>query len=201
MEGWRLAFLSLSAVGLAAGAANYFWTADPLQAGWDPDALRDDGRCHRQRPSVAKKGGGWRQQALAGLLAEVGQVCRIRTFQIIVAQVSPLSLQPAGCRLPLSSTGRPCLGCVALLQGICGSIPWVALVFLTLYLQLIGMSDANASGLVATFLLCTAFGGLMGGWIGDVAAARNPQHGRIAVTQVWQGNLCQPGGRHVCSHC
>ena len=69
------------------------------------------------------------------------------------------------------------------LQGICGSIPWAALVFLTLYLQLIGMSDAHASGLVATFLLSTAFGGLLGGWMGDAADARFPQHGRIAVTQ------------------
>ena len=33
-----------------------------------------------------------------------------------------------------------------------GSIPWSALVFLTLYLQLLGMSDAQASALVALFL-------------------------------------------------
>jgi hypothetical protein len=42
-----------------------------------------------------------------------------------------------------------------------GSIPWSALVFLTLYFQLLGMSDAQASSLVAIFLagvphLCSA---------------------------------------------
>ena len=30
-------------------------------------------------------------------------------------------------------------------QGIVGNIPWNALVFFTLYLQLLGMSDFNAS--------------------------------------------------------
>lgn len=33
-----------------------------------------------------------------------------------------------------------------------GSIPWTALVFFTLYLQLLGMSDFAASVLMSTFL-------------------------------------------------
>ena len=57
------------------------------------------------------------------------------------------------------------------------------MVFFTLYFQLLGMSSAAASGLVATFTGGIALGGLLGGWIGDAAAARWPGHGRIAVTQ------------------
>ncbi len=38
------------------------------------------------------------------------------------------------------------------MQGIVGSIPWTALVFFTLYLQLLGMTDAAASVLMALFL-------------------------------------------------
>ena len=38
------------------------------------------------------------------------------------------------------------------MQGIVGSIPWTALVFFTLYLQLLGMSDFAASVLMALFL-------------------------------------------------
>ncbi|GIM07207.1 hypothetical protein Vretimale_11285, partial [Volvox reticuliferus] len=38
---------------------------------------------------------------------------------------------------------------IIILQGIVGSTPWNALVFLTLYLQLIGFSDATASSLMA----------------------------------------------------
>jgi MFS family permease len=68
-------------------------------------------------------------------------------------------------------------------QGIVGSIPWMALVYVTLYLQLLGMSDFQASLLMALFLGATAVGGLLGGAVGDRAAERWPNHGRIAVTQ------------------
>lgn len=35
----------------------------------------------------------------------------------------------------------------------------------------------------ALFLGATAVGGLIGGWVGDRAAVRHPDHGRILVTQ------------------
>ena len=52
------------------------------------------------------------------------------------------------------------------LQGIMGTIPWNALVFLTLYMQLMGMSDFDASMLMSLFLGSTALGGLLGGGLG-----------------------------------
>lgn len=71
----------------------------------------------------------------------------------------------------------------AALQGVMGSIPWNALLFFTLYLQLIGMSDLSASMLVSLFFGAVALGNLLGGWVGDRAASRFPNTGRIAVTQ------------------
>ena len=70
------------------------------------------------------------------------------------------------------------------LQGIVGSTPWNALVFLTLYFQLLGFSDAAASALVALFGAGAAAGSLLGGWLGDRVAERHPHHGRIALVQV-----------------
>ena len=70
-----------------------------------------------------------------------------------------------------------------MVQGIMGTIPWNALVFLTLSMQLMGMSDFDASMLMSLFLGATAVGGLLGGWVGDFAASKFPHHGRIAVTQ------------------
>lgn len=64
-----------------------------------------------------------------------------------------------------------------------GSTPWNALVFLTLYMQTFGMSDGAASILVSVFLGGSAVGGLLGGWLGDLAASRFPTAGRIAVCQ------------------
>jgi len=72
---------------------------------------------------------------------------------------------------------------IVILQGIVGSSPWNAMVFFTLYFQLLGMSDFSAALLYALFLAGTAAGGLIGGWVGDVAARRYPNHGRIFVTQ------------------
>ena len=46
------------------------------------------------------------------------------------------------------------------MQGVVGSTPWNALVFLTLYLQLLGMSDFTASLLMALFLGGSAAGGM-----------------------------------------
>ena len=70
------------------------------------------------------------------------------------------------------------------MQGILGSTPWNALVFLTLYFQLIGMSDFAASALMALFLGGTAVGGWVGGYVGDKAALVSPHHGRIGVCQL-----------------
>ena len=51
--------------------------------------------------------------------------------------------------------------------------------FLTLYLQLLGMSDAAASALMALFLGGSALGGLVGGWLGDKAAQVTLQYNSV----------------------
>ena len=65
-----------------------------------------------------------------------------------------------------------------------GSIPWQALVMLTLWLQLLGFSNFQASMLSAIFTLGNAFGGLLGGALGDAAARHSPMHGRITIAQI-----------------
>ena len=55
--------------------------------------------------------------------------------------------------------------------------------FLTLYMQLMGMSDFQASMLMSMFLGAYGLGTLIGGWVGDAAAVRFPRHGRVTVTQ------------------
>jgi MFS family permease len=46
-----------------------------------------------------------------------------------------------------------------------------------------GMTNFDASLLVALYLAGGGLGGLLGGWIGDKTAARFPDHGRIVATQ------------------
>lgn len=72
---------------------------------------------------------------------------------------------------------------IIVLQGIVGTTPWSALVFLTFYFQLLGMGDWTASCLLSIFLAANAAGGLLGGIVGDAAARRWPDHGRIFACQ------------------
>lgn len=72
---------------------------------------------------------------------------------------------------------------VLVLQGVVGSMPWQAMVMFTLWLQLVGFSDLQSSVLMAIFTAGTAVGGLLGGWLGDMANCRYPRWGRIAVAQ------------------
>ncbi|PRW58308.1 MFS general substrate transporter [Chlorella sorokiniana] len=91
------------------------------------------------------------------MLADIGQVLAVPSFVIVVT------------------------------QGVIGSTPWNALIFNTLYLQLLGFSDFQASLVAALFLGGTAFGAQLGGFIGDWAASRYPNHGRVVVAQVSVG--------------
>ncbi|GMH33151.1 hypothetical protein BSKO_00985 [Bryopsis sp. KO-2023] len=73
---------------------------------------------------------------------------------------------------------------VLVLQGCVGNMPWSAFsAFVTLYLQLIGMSNLSTSILTALFHLGTSLGSFLSGYIGDEAAKRFPDHGRIFVCQ------------------
>ena len=51
-------------------------------------------------------------------------------------------------------------------QGIVGSTPWNAMVFFTLWLQLLGFSDYSASLLMALFAGGCAIGSALGGFLG-----------------------------------
>eukprot|EP00884_Botryococcus_braunii_P012902 jgi/Botrbrau1/21612/Bobra.43_1s0016.1 len=92
--------------------------------------------------------------SLTVLLQEMGYILRLKTFLIII------------------------------LQGVMGSIPWQGMVFFTLWLQLKGLPDAAAAGVYAMFLTGTAFGGALGGYLGDRASVISPNHGRIVVSQI-----------------
>uniref|UniRef100_A0A061SJ97 Mfs general substrate transporter n=1 Tax=Tetraselmis sp. GSL018 TaxID=582737 RepID=A0A061SJ97_9CHLO len=73
---------------------------------------------------------------------------------------------------------------VILAQGIVGSMPWFCVGYLTLWFQLLGFSDFQASLLMAIFSLANAAGSFLGGVLGDLAERWSPDHGRILVAQV-----------------
>ena len=73
---------------------------------------------------------------------------------------------------------------VIFLQGIVGMMPWVAMSFLPVYLQLLGFSDNVTGMIVSLFTLGTAFGCQLAGFLGDWAVTRFPSSGRVMVAQL-----------------
>ncbi|CAL5006472.1 unnamed protein product [Urochloa decumbens] len=88
------------------------------------------------------------------LLGEAKRVLAVPTFQIIVA------------------------------QGIAGSIPWSALNFSAMWLELVGFTHWQTSVITGLYLFATALGALFGGVMGDPVARRFPNAGRIALAQI-----------------
>ncbi|XP_057836639.2 uncharacterized protein LOC131046862 isoform X2 [Cryptomeria japonica] len=72
---------------------------------------------------------------------------------------------------------------IIVLQGIVGSFPWTAMVFFTMWFELIGFSNKGAAMLMAIFAGGCAFGSLFGGWAADQVASIFPHSGRILCAQ------------------
>jgi hypothetical protein len=83
----------------------------------------------------------------------VNSVIRVRTFQIIV------------------------------MQGLVGSLPWMAMVFFTMWLELIGFGHNGAASLMVIFSSSCGIGALFGGWCGDQSEKIFPGKGRIMCAQ------------------
>ncbi|OQU92450.1 hypothetical protein SORBI_3001G346000 [Sorghum bicolor] len=91
---------------------------------------------------------------LAQLAREARDVVKVPTFQIIVA------------------------------QGVAGSVPWSALSFAAMWLELAGFTHWQTSALTGLNNLANAVGALFAGFVGDPLARRFPDTGRIALAQV-----------------
>ena len=61
-----------------------------------------------------------------------------------------------------------------MVQGIVGSTPWNAMVFFTLWLQLLGFTDYSASVLMALFAGGCAVGSAVGGYLGQSPQVSEP---------------------------
>ncbi|KAH9538951.1 hypothetical protein CY35_15G034400 [Sphagnum magellanicum] len=81
------------------------------------------------------------------------KVLKVRTFQVIVA------------------------------QGLAGQIPWQAISFTTLWLELMGFKRIDAAISVGLLSVGNMLGSVFGGWVGDFSAQLSPNAGRILCAQ------------------
>ncbi|KAJ1298168.1 hypothetical protein BS78_01G433100 [Paspalum vaginatum] len=91
---------------------------------------------------------------LAKLVREARDVVKVPTFQVIVA------------------------------QGVAGTVPWSALTFAAMWLELLGFTHWQTTLIINANSLANALGALFAGFVGDPLAVRFPDTGRIALAQV-----------------
>ncbi|KAB1200263.1 Protein spinster [Morella rubra] len=72
---------------------------------------------------------------------------------------------------------------IIVLQGLVGSLPWTAMVFFTMWFQLIGFDHNSAATLVSLFAIGCATGSFLGGLIADHLSRIYPHSGRIICAQ------------------
>ncbi|KAI7836114.1 hypothetical protein COHA_009993 [Chlorella ohadii] len=179
MEGWRFAFLLVAVISVVTAALVYRYAVDPRHLHHHPSLHGGSlgGLTRTGSGMGASSAGG--KSSMAGLppAADVeGQRPGPRaaaplTWQQVVRDV----------RIVLGIRSFQ----IIVLQGIVGSIPWVAMTWFTTWLQLLGFSDLYAATLMATFSIGCALGGLLGGTLGDRLGRRLPNspHGRVLVNQ------------------
>lgn len=72
---------------------------------------------------------------------------------------------------------------IIVLQGIVGTLPWTAMVFFTMWFELIGFSHSSSAALLSLFAIGCAAGSLIGGIIADRISQIYPHSGRIMCAQ------------------
>ncbi|KAK9113169.1 hypothetical protein Scep_020688 [Stephania cephalantha] len=72
---------------------------------------------------------------------------------------------------------------IIVLQGIVGSLPWTAMVFFTMWFELIGFDHNMAATLLSLFAVGCALGSLLGGLLADRISVMYPHSGRIMCAQ------------------
>ncbi|KAJ9170825.1 hypothetical protein P3X46_018899 [Hevea brasiliensis] len=72
---------------------------------------------------------------------------------------------------------------VIVLQGIVGTLPWTAMVFFTMWFELIGFDHNSTAFLLSLFAVGCSLGALLGGLIADRMSHIYPHSGRIMCAQ------------------
>lgn len=72
---------------------------------------------------------------------------------------------------------------VIVLQGVVGSLPWTAMVFFTMWFELIGFDHKSTASLLSLFAIGCAMGSFLGGLIADRLSRIYPNSARIMCAQ------------------
>lgn len=110
---------------------------------------------------------------------------------LLAAEPRPADSKPRRSRPTLSEIAREARDVarvptflVLVAQGVAGSLPWSALNFAAMWLELVGFTHWETTVITGLNHLANALGALFAGFLGDPLARRFPDTGRITVAQV-----------------
>ncbi|KAL1215983.1 hypothetical protein V5N11_008929 [Cardamine amara subsp. amara] len=155
ISGWRCAFILCATMSAMIGILVFFFVADPRKKKTSTFSSHD----HERDGLIVhkEKKDAATMEIISSVWMEswvaIKDVTKLRTFQIIV------------------------------LQGIVGSVPWTAMVFFTMWFELIGFDHNKTATLNGVFTTGQALGSLLGGIIADKMSHMFPNSGRLMCAQ------------------
>ncbi|KAK9066903.1 hypothetical protein SSX86_014227 [Deinandra increscens subsp. villosa] len=153
VPGWRCAFVLMAGLSCLIGLLVFFFVVDPKRL---TSVDHDKGLSYLERSELLDPrhdSGSGSGSVWAESWTAMKAVMKVQTFQIIV------------------------------LQGLVGSLPWTAMVFFTMWFELIGFDNQKAATLLSIFGAGCSIGSLLGGIIGDRLSQIYPNSGRIMCAQ------------------
>ncbi|XP_019096548.1 PREDICTED: uncharacterized protein LOC104767221, partial [Camelina sativa] len=155
IPGWRCAFILMATMSAITGVLVFLFVTDPRKKKSSSFVSHDHERDDER--TVHKTKNYDAATIMSSVWTEswmaIKDVTKLRTFQIIV------------------------------LQGTVGSVPWTAMVFFTMWFELIGFDHDQAAILNGIFATGQAIGSLVGGIIADKMSRVFPNSGRLICAQ------------------
>lgn len=78
---------------------------------------------------------------------------------------------------------------VIVAQGAAAQVPWSALTFMPMWLELVGLTHWETTVVTSLNCLSNGLGALLAGFAGDITARRFPDTGRVALAQVSNASI------------
>ncbi|CAA7022183.1 unnamed protein product [Microthlaspi erraticum] len=153
ISGWRCAYLLSATLSTMIGFLVFFFVTDPREKKTSTYIVPDHERGENNADAAAAETKESSSSVWMESWVAIKDVTKLRTFQIIV------------------------------FQGIIGSVPWNAMVFWTMWFELIGFSHNQAALLNGIFTSGQAIGSLVGGIIADKMSRVFPNSGRLSCAQ------------------
>ncbi|CAN0862024.1 hypothetical protein LINGRAHAP2_LOCUS8368 [Linum grandiflorum] len=156
ISGWRFAFMMMASLSSVIGFLVFVYVVDPRKPMVAGGGTRNSGYESHARDELIEKSNNTTTAASIWLESwrSIQAVLKVKTFQVIV------------------------------LQGVVGSLPWTAMVFFTLWFELIGFDHNSTAALISLFAFGASAGSLLGGVVADRLSRVYPHSGRIMCAQL-----------------